>query len=68
MNHSIHSADRTTHLKIVIAALVASILVAGVGIGMRLKADNGYSQTDQIIKIKARQPDQKFGVSYLHPK
>ena len=27
MNHSIHSADRTTHLKIVVIALVAGILV-----------------------------------------
>ena len=28
MNHSIHSADRSTHLKIVIVALVAGIAVA----------------------------------------
>ena len=31
MNHSIYSADRTTHLKVVIAALIAGILVAGFG-------------------------------------
>src|SRR5207248_1066930 len=30
MNHSIYSADRTTHLKIVVVALVAGIVVAGV--------------------------------------
>ena len=29
MNHSIHSADRATHLKIVVVALVAGIVVAG---------------------------------------
>ena len=29
MNHSIYSADRTTHLKVVIVALIAGILVAG---------------------------------------
>ena len=29
MNHSIHSADRATHLKIVVVALVAGIAVAG---------------------------------------
>ena len=29
MNHSIYSADRMTHLKIVVVALVAGILVAG---------------------------------------
>ena len=33
MNHSIHSADRSTHLKIVVVALVAGIVVAGLGIG-----------------------------------
>ncbi len=32
MNHSIHSADRTTHMKIVVVALVAGIGVAGFGI------------------------------------
>ena len=32
MNHSIYSADRTTHLKIVVVALVAGIAVAGFGI------------------------------------
>ena len=31
MNHSIHSADRGTHLKIVVVALVAGIAVAGLG-------------------------------------
>ena len=32
MNHSIYSADRMTHLKIVVVALVAGIAVAGFGI------------------------------------
>ena len=31
MNHSIHSADRATHLKIVVVALVAAIGVAAFG-------------------------------------
>jgi hypothetical protein len=35
MNHSIYSADRTTHLTVVIVALIAGILVAGFGISMR---------------------------------
>jgi hypothetical protein len=36
MNHSIYSADRTTHLKVVvIVALIAGILVDGFGISMR---------------------------------
>ena len=48
MNHSIHSADRATHLKIVIVALVAGIAVAGFGISARSTAD--YSQTAHVIK------------------
>jgi hypothetical protein len=34
MNHSIYGADRTTHLKVVIVALIVGILVAGFGIFM----------------------------------
>jgi hypothetical protein len=50
MNHSIYSADRTTHLKIVVVALVAGIAVAGFGISARMNADDGYTQTARIIK------------------
>ncbi|KIZ47535.1 MULTISPECIES: hypothetical protein [Rhodopseudomonas] len=50
MNHSIYSADRTTHLKIVVVALVAGITVAGVGISARMNAPDGYSQTARVIK------------------
>ena len=49
MNHSIHSADRTTHLKIVVVALVAGIAVAGVGITARSTSDD-YTQTARVIK------------------
>jgi hypothetical protein len=48
MNHSIHSADRTTHLKIVVLALLAGITVAGFGISARTNSD--YTQTAHIIK------------------
>jgi hypothetical protein len=48
MNHSIHSADRATHLKIVVLALVAGIAVAGFGIAARSNID--YSQTAHVIK------------------
>jgi len=55
MNHSIHSADRATHLKIVVVALVAGIMVAGFGIAARSNAD--YSQTAQSTHvIKAGKP------------
>jgi hypothetical protein len=50
MNHSIYSADRTTHLKIVVVALVAGIAVAGLGISARLNADTGYTQTAKVMK------------------
>ncbi|MEI9924587.1 MAG: hypothetical protein WDN50_14595 [Bradyrhizobium sp.] len=49
MNHSIYSADRTTHLKIVVVALVAGIVVAGFGISART-SDDGYTQTARVIK------------------
>jgi hypothetical protein len=48
MNHSIHSADRTTHLKIVAIALVAGLALAGFGISARNSSD--YAQTAHVIK------------------
>ena len=49
MNHSIYSADRTTHLKIVVVALVAAIAVAGLSISARTSSDDSY-QTARVIK------------------
>jgi hypothetical protein len=55
MNHSIHSADRSTHLKIVVVALVAGIAVAAFGISARTNAD--FSQTAQSTHVvKAGKP------------
>jgi hypothetical protein len=48
MNHSIHSADRATHLKIVVVALVAGVAVAAFGISTRANVD--YSQTAHVVK------------------
>ena len=48
MNHSLHSADRATHLKIVVVALVAGIAVAAFGITARSSVD--YSQTAHVMK------------------
>ena len=48
MNHSLHSADRATHFKIVAVALVAGIAVASFGISARTSSD--FSQTAHVIK------------------
>ena len=53
MNHSIYSADRTTHLKIVVVALVAGIAVAGLGIAARSTSDD-YTQTARVMKPASR--------------
>ena len=49
MNHSIYSADRSTHLKIVVVALVAGIAVAGFGITARSTSDED-TQTARVMK------------------
>jgi hypothetical protein len=48
MNHSIHSADRATHRKIVVVALMAGVLVAGFGVFAR--SGSGYAQTARVVK------------------
>ena len=50
MNHSIYSADRSTHLKIVVLALIAGIAVAGFSISARNMSDEGYTQTARVMK------------------
>ncbi|MBR0831048.1 hypothetical protein JQ596_36630 [Bradyrhizobium manausense] len=50
MNHSIYSADRSTHLKIVVVALIAGIAVAGLGFTARTGSDEGLTQTARVIK------------------
>jgi len=49
MNHSIYSADRATHLKVVVVALLASVVVAGLGIFARVSAGD-YTQTAGIVR------------------
>ena len=57
MNHSLHSADRTTHLKIVIVALIGATLVASVGIGARVTGVSG----DGVRRLEASAPVIKAG-------
>ena len=47
MNHSIHSADRSTHLKIVVVALVAALRFT---FGISARTGTDYSQTAQVVK------------------
>ena len=54
MNHSIHSADRSTHFKIVVVALVAGIAVAAFGISARTNSE--FTQTAQTQVMKAGKP------------
>ena len=51
MNHSIYSADRATHLKVVVVALVTAVALAGFGISARGGSNDGYAQTAGVIKI-----------------
>jgi hypothetical protein len=50
MNHSFYSADRSTHLKIVVAALVVGITVSGLALSSRTIPDRGSQQTAGVIK------------------
>jgi hypothetical protein len=54
MNHSLIGADRNTHLKIVVVALIAAIMVVAVGITARV-ADTSSLQASGPV-IKAGQP------------
>jgi hypothetical protein len=59
MNHSMYSADRATHLKIVVVALIGATLVAGIGIAARV-TDSAATATARLKTdgpiIKAGQP------------
>jgi hypothetical protein len=53
MNSSLYTADRATHLKIVVVGLVAALLIAVIGISARelnLGTDVMAAQTPAVIK------------------
>jgi hypothetical protein len=56
MNHSLHSADRGTHLKVVAVALVAAIAVVAVGISARVADSTSAIVRVQGPVLKAGQP------------
>jgi hypothetical protein len=49
MNHSIYSAERSTHLKIVVIVVCAAIAVLSIGLASR---NGGYTQTARVTKAK----------------
>ncbi|MGC1776885.1 MAG: hypothetical protein WBB34_02995 [Xanthobacteraceae bacterium] len=53
MNHSMYSADRATHLKIVVVGLVCAIVVAAVGIFANV--GSGVNLGTEVL-VKAGQP------------
>jgi hypothetical protein len=57
MNHSLYSADRSTHLKIVVVGILCATLVAAIGMFARVDAmDLGTAQI-----VKAGQPTAVVG-------
>lgn len=50
MNHSIYSADRMTHLKIVVVTLIVSIAVVGFGVSAKINCDDRSGRTARILK------------------
>lgn len=54
-NSTIFTADRTTHLKIVVMSLVASILVIGVGVAARTTV------SDTTARVQTAGPVLKAG-------
>jgi len=56
-NSSMLTADRTTHLKIVVVGLVCATLVAGIGVAARVTDLNTSSRIEATV-IKAGAPVQ----------
>jgi hypothetical protein len=50
MNHSIYSADRSTHLKIVVVALVVGIAGIGLALSSRSISEAASTQTAGVVK------------------
>jgi hypothetical protein len=52
MSYSIYSANRGTHLKIVLVSVIASIIVVGIGIaaGPRLRNTSQLEATAHVLK------------------
>ena len=59
MNYSLATADRTTHLKVVVVALVAAIVVVAIGITARVTSrdtETARVRTQGVVVVKAGAP------------
>lgn len=56
MNHSLVTADRTTHLKIVVLSLIFGVGIVVAGIGAHLREGPGASSTVAPPVVKADKP------------
>jgi hypothetical protein len=56
MNHSFYSADRTTHVKIVVIALMFATAVAGIRIAVHSGGGDGLEQTRNVSPTRAGKP------------
>jgi len=60
MSHSMYSAGRTTHLKVVVLSLICAIVFALVGLTARVSQMDGARTTSRIeasgLVIRARTP------------
>jgi hypothetical protein len=56
MNHSLLTANRTTHLKIVVVALLAAMVVVVAGVGARVSETGAASGRTTMMVVKAGKP------------
>ena len=56
MNHSFCSVDRTTHVKIVLIALMFATAVAGIAIANHSSGGDGLEQTRNLTPTRAGKP------------
>lgn len=51
MNHSLYAADRATHLKIVVVALLAAVAIAGFSLSLHVYSKKVPAETIAVLKV-----------------
>lgn len=61
MNHSIRSADRATHVRIVATAMAVATIIASVGIATHVDLDNArtveVAKAEKLTALNFSEPD-----------